>query len=308
MKKLIYILIIPLLVAAFSSCIHDEWQSDTLETVTVAQFLAAENEAYTKIYELEGTIGGTIDATFGNFNLTDETGTVYVHGLTATKQGYGARNDKSFASLGLKWGDKIVICGYRSSIDDKIEMVYAWFVKKTADYSGPDKPSEPENPDNPSNPDTPSDPDKPSDPEKPAGSVDNPYTVAQALDAVKDLTWTSNTEYESTEVVYMKGIISRIASNGTYTEGGTYGNASCYISDDGTENDEFFCFRILYLGNQKFQSGQTDIKVGDGVIICGLLMNYRGNTPETVSGKAYLYKLTPGSGGNPGGAQQQGRA
>ena len=132
-----------------------------------------------------------------------------------------------------------------------------------------------------------------------AGTVDNPYTVAQALDAVKDLTWTSNTEYESTDDVYMKGKISRIANKGTFTEGGSYGNASFYISDDGTETNEFYCFRILYLGNKKFEEGQTDIKVGDEVVIYGKLMNYKGNTPETVSGKAYLYSLesAPGGGG-----------
>ena len=137
------------------------------------------------------------------------------------------------------------------------------------------------------------------------GTLDNPYTVAQALDAVKDLTWTSNTEYESTDEVYMKGKISKVASKGTFTEGGSYGNASFYISDDGTETNEFYCYRILYLGNKKFEEGQTDIKVGDEVVICGKLMNYKGNTPETVSGKAYVYSLNSGSGGGgdtPGGS------
>ena len=50
-------------------------------------------------------------------------------------------------------------------------------------------------------------------------------------------------------------------------------------------------FHALCHGNKKFEEGQTDIKVGDDVIICGQLMNYKGNTPETVSGKAYLYSL-----------------
>jgi hypothetical protein len=133
-----------------------------------------------------------------------------------------------------------------------------------------------------------------------AGTAENPYTVAQALDVVKDFTWTSNTEYDSTDDVYMKGKISKIADKGTFTEGGTYGNASFYISDDGTETNQFYCFRVLYLGNKKFEAGQTDIKVGDDVVICGKLMNYKGNTPETVSGKAYLYELKSGSGGGGG--------
>ncbi len=120
------------------------------------------------------------------------------------------------------------------------------------------------------------------------GTLSNPYTPAEAADAVKDLKWTSNTEYESTDEVYMKGKICKIADKGTYTEGGTYGNASFFLSGDGTGDGEFQVYRALYLGNKKFEAGQTDIKVGDEVIICGKLMNYKGNTPETVSGKAYL--------------------
>ena len=123
------------------------------------------------------------------------------------------------------------------------------------------------------------------------GTLANPYTPAEAADAVKDLKWTSNTEYESTDEVYMKGKICKIADKGTYTEGGTYGNASFFLSGDGTGDGEFQVYRALYLGNKKFEAGQTDIKVGDEVIICGKLMNYKGNTPETVSGKAYLYSL-----------------
>jgi len=123
------------------------------------------------------------------------------------------------------------------------------------------------------------------------GTLANPYTPAEAAAAVAGLSWTSNTEYESTDDVYMKGKICRIADKGTFTEGGTYGNASFFLSGDGTGDGEFQVYRALYLGNKKFEAGQTDIKVGDEVIICGKLMNYKGNTPETVSGKAYVYSL-----------------
>ncbi len=136
---------------------------------------------------------------------------------------------------------------------------------------------------------------------KGSGTLNDPFNSVAAANAVKNLTWTSNTEYEKTGEVYVKGKISKIATNGTFTEGGTYGNASFYISEDGSENGEFYCFRVLYLGNKKFESGQTDIKVGDEVIICGKLMNYRGNTPETVAGEAYLYSLNGATDGGSGG-------
>ena len=86
------------------------------------------------------------------------------------------------------------------------------------------------------------------DPSK--GSKDNPYTVAEAIDAVKDLTWTSNAEYDKTGDVYVKGKISRIDNYGTFAENVPYGYASFYISEDGTQNNEFFCFRVLYFGNK----------------------------------------------------------
>jgi hypothetical protein len=123
------------------------------------------------------------------------------------------------------------------------------------------------------------------------GTLANPYTPAEAAAAVAGLTWTSNTEYEHTDEVYVAGKICKIASKGTYTEGGTYGNATFFLSADGTGDGDFQVFRALYLGNVKFTEGKTDIKVGDDVIICGQLMNYQGKTPETVSGKAYLYSL-----------------
>ena len=120
---------------------------------------------------------------------------------------------------------------------------------------------------------------------------------------MKDLTWTSNTDYQKTDKVYVKGKISRIANNGTYVGGGTYGNASYWISADGTENEEFQIFRSLYFNGEKYTTG-TDIKVGDEVIVYGALMNYKGNTPETVANENWLYSLngkTDGSSGGGGG-------
>ena len=252
-----------------------ETPSGEVKAVTVAGFLAAA-ESDKQVYELVGTIGGTINTTYGNFDLTDESGTVYVYGLTATDNGYGTKNDKSFASLNLHEGDKIKVRGYRGSFTDsntgvkKDELVYAWFIEKV---TGGD------------------------------GTVSNPYSALEAIAAVKDLTWTSNTVYDKTDKVYVKGKISRIANNGTYTQGGTFGNASYWISADGTENEEFQIFRSLYFNGEKFTEGHTDIQVGDEVIVYGALMNYKGNTPETVANESWLYSLNgktsdEGSGGS----------
>ena len=151
-----------------------------------------------------------------------------------------------------------------------------------------------------------------------SGTLADPYTPAGAREAVKDLTWTSNTDYQKTDKVYVKGKISRIANNGTYAQSGSYGNASYYISADGTENEEFYIFRSLYFNGVKYTSG-TDIKVGDEVVVYGELMNYKGNTPETVSGQSYLYSLNGatsggddsgegGEGGDEGGDEPSGNS
>lgn len=98
--------------------------------VTVAEFIAAP-ESDSQKYELVGIIdGGSINMTYGDFDLYDETGSVKVYGLTATDLGYGAKNDKSFSSLGLHGGDKIRIIGYRSSFSSTPEVAYAYFVEK----------------------------------------------------------------------------------------------------------------------------------------------------------------------------------
>lgn len=77
---------------------------------TVEDFLAAaEDDTW---YELTGTIENIVNTTYGNFDLTDATGTVYVYGLTKTKV---ASNDKSFASIGLKEGDVVTLIGKRAS-------------------------------------------------------------------------------------------------------------------------------------------------------------------------------------------------
>ena len=112
----------------YSYMVEDE-TPETILTVSVAEFNAAEVSTSQK-YQLTGTIGGTINTKYGNFDLTDETGTVYVYGLTATELGYGATNDNSYASLGLKAGDKVTLIGYRGVFNEKIEVLYAYFVSK----------------------------------------------------------------------------------------------------------------------------------------------------------------------------------
>ncbi|MBQ2169991.1 MAG: nucleotide-binding protein, partial [Prevotella sp.] len=67
-------------------------------------------------------------------------------------------------------------------------------------------------------------------------------------------------------------------------------------------------FRTLYLGNKKYDNtSDPNIKVGDEVIICGKVTNYKGNTPETSANESYIYSLngkTEGGGGGGGDTPQ----
>lgn len=128
----------------------------------------------------------------------------------------------------------------------------------------------------------------PTDPEpriEPAGSgtKEDPYNIAGIIEFTKAL----GVDIPSTEEVYFKGIISEIQNE--YVS--SYGNASFYVMDEADARNRFLCYRILYLGNKKFTEDKTQIKKGDEVIICGKVINYHGNTPETVSNGAYLYSL-----------------
>ena len=61
--------------------------------------------------------------------------------------------------------------------------------------------------------------------------------------------------------VYVKGIIVSIKEVNTQ-----YGNATYYISDDGTTSNQFYVFRGKNLGNESFTNA-NEIKTGDEVII-----------------------------------------
>lgn len=114
----------------------EKQEEPVAKVVTIAEFKNAP-ESPEVYYELTGTIGGSINTTYGNFDLTDETGTVYVYGLTKEFIAVGTtQNDKSFASLGLKEGDKITLRGFRGSYQGKIEVMGAYFVKLVSSGNG----------------------------------------------------------------------------------------------------------------------------------------------------------------------------
>ena len=84
-------------------------QPGELVEATIAEFLAAETSTDTW-YKLTGTITNIANSTYGHFTIEDATGSVYIYGLTATKQD---ANDKSFAELGLQVNDIVTLATVR---------------------------------------------------------------------------------------------------------------------------------------------------------------------------------------------------
>jgi uncharacterized protein (TIGR02145 family) len=79
--------------------------------ISIASFIA-QPEGKDRWYMLTGVVKNIQSEVYGNFDLEDATGSVYVYGLTATPV---STNDQSFSSIGIKEGDTITIMGTRTS-------------------------------------------------------------------------------------------------------------------------------------------------------------------------------------------------
>ena len=122
------------------------------------------------------------------------------------------------------------------------------------------------------------------------GTEANPYNVAGVLEFISGL----GADTPSTKDVYVKGIITEI----TEKFGTQYGNATFIMSDTESGANKFTFYRGLYIGNVKYSKDtDTNIKEGDVVVICGKVVNYKGNTPETSQGGAYVVSINGQGGG-----------
>lgn len=136
--------------------------------------------------------------------------------------------------------------------------------------------------------------------QKGSGTLEDPYSVAGVIEYTQSL----GADVQSKDKVYFKGIVSDVAT--TFEGSGTYGNASFYIVDSEGSTDKFYVFQTYYLGNRQWKSGDTEIKAGDEVIVYGPVVNYKGNTPETVGkGSSFIYSL---NGQTEGGVVDEGEA
>lgn len=230
------------------------------------------------------SINEEFSAQYGNgtFYITDDSGaTFYVFRTMYLGNAKWTANDTQ-----IKTGDEVVICGqvvnYKGNTPETVaNKSYIYSLNGETRGSGGGNGTG-----------TPSG----------TGTLADPYNAAGVNAYIN--TFADNAQ--SDKDVYVKGKISKIANNGEF---GSYGNATFYITDDGsTSGEDFYCYRVLYLDKKDWKDGDTQIKVGDEVIICGKVTKYvssYGTTPETVQKEAYIYSLngTTGSGSSSGGEQ-----
>lgn len=203
-------------------------------------------------YKLTGKVSN-FNSNYCSFDLTDETGSIYVYSV----------DNKADWSSKVANGGTVSLAGKYAfyAAKEQHEVVNAYIL--TFEGGG-----------NTGNDDTPTG----------NGTLESPYNPKAAYDAAAQLEKDAKSEND----VYIAGVISSIK----YTFSAQYGTATFNISEDGTTNGtQFPCYSVLYLGNRAWVEGDTQVAVGDRVVICGKITNYGGNTPETASKLAYIYSL-----------------
>ncbi len=123
------------------------------------------------------------------------------------------------------------------------------------------------------------------DPTKPQGSgtKDDPYNITAALAYTSALAADTNSD-----PIYITGYVTSFKSG--EEPGNTFGNATYYLADTPDGTSTFLVYRGMYYGGTKFSSSE-ELSVGDSVVIYSPVVNFRGDTPETVNGKAQIISI-----------------
>jgi len=220
------------------------------KTVSVADFLKAA-ESTSVWYQLTGTVKNLKDGDlYGNFDLEDATGSVYVYGLLSEKGGEKKLFQELAAAKGIKNGSKLTIIGNRGAYNGNAQVTNAYFVSVEAG-------------------------DAPADNIKGTGTLADPFNIAAAIAKCKEVGETA-----STEKYYIKGIVVK----GGKASGG-YGNVTFKLGDSKDDTELFTAYQVAGTDGEKLADG-FEVKEGDEVVIYGPVVNYKGNTPETTGKSA----------------------
>lgn len=125
-----------------------------------------------------------------------------------------------------------------------------------------------------------------------SGTAADPYNIAALNNFAKNLDQGSSSE----GLVYFRGKVVSFKSG--EEPGNSYGNATFYMSDDGSATNQFYVYRCKGPGNTKITDANL-FKVGDELVVCGKITNYNG-TLETEQNTAYIVSINGEGGDTPG--------
>ncbi len=126
------------------------------------------------------------------------------------------------------------------------------------------------------------------------GQVNNPYTVAEALEVINALDNGATTS----DKFYVKGFVVGTPDIQKKEDGTFYGNANFDIADTKGGSSKLTCYRLKGLDNANIES-ESYIKENDELVVMGQLQKYVKNeevTPEVKNG--YIYSINGSSGIN----------
>ena len=112
---------------------------------------------------------------------------------------------------------------------------------------------------------------------------DNPFSVAEVIAYTKTL----GADVKSDVDVYAKGKITSIK----FFYSAQYGTCTYNISDDGNPGTEFTVYGSYYFDGKPWTEGGHQIAVGDEVIVCGKVIDYKGTTPEFSNKENWLVSI-----------------
>ena len=211
-------------------------------------------------YYVKGIVSqvGTFNESYGNitYYIKDEEAstTFYVYcGLGLGGAKFTSESDIAIGDSVVVAGNVTIYNGTKEFVTNKSHIVY--LNGKTASNSGTST-AEPTG----------------------TGTETDPYNVAAVLKLYE------NNSYDSNKEVYVKGIVAKVGSIDTVN----YGNATYYISDDGTSTNDFEIYHGFYLNGEKFTS-KSQLKVGQTVVVCGKLTLY--NTTKEMDKESKLISI-----------------
>ena len=218
--------------------------ADPFNVAGVVKYIDEGGSAETEVYvkgKVVSVVQGSFDASYGSLKYyISEDGTptnqFYVY------NGYAGPNRTKFTGEdALKQGDEVVICGKVDSYNGTKEFLVGNYIVSLNGVGGT------------TTPDTPT---------TGKGSASDPYTVAEAIAAIKAGAPTSE--------VYVTGIVSDVSF---YND--QYKSLSYYISDDGKSKD-MQVYSGKGLNGADFTS-KDDLKVGQKVTIKGIIKAFNKN-------------------------------